>query len=435
MNAQRKPPTLFPCLRSRMGDWWYYITIMTFDEVTNWVKKVDQIHEREELKTWIQRELRPKRLEEIADYLSSQRQHFFNSVVVGIYRGEPDWYPIQVGKNLAMPMFELPEGSQNAFGFLHLSGDEEIFALDGQHRVEGIRLALAQKPSLAKDRVEGIRLALAQKPSLAKDQQSVIFVAHQETEKGRARTRRLFSTLNKYARPVSKGELVALSEDDAFAIVTRKIIDEYKYLNISFVPLTKTANITSNDTKCITTVLGLYDLIQRIYLKPGSRDKRKLEIGPADKECVQEIYNLACLFWDLLRKSVKEIKEVSDSHPNEQLAAKYRREDGGHLLFRPVGMKAFAQATRTLVDRDMTFKKAVSLLSQTNLDLNSCPWSGVLWNSVAKTVITRNSRLAHNLFLYMGGQPCEPESYDLLSEYRRALDNPGADLQNIRRIR
>ena len=417
MNAQRKPPTLFPCLRSRMGDWWYYITIMTFDEVNIWVKEVDKIHERQELKTWIQRELRPKRLKEIADYLSSQRQHFFNSVVVGIYRGKPDWYPIEVGKNVAMPKFELPEGSQNAFGFLHLSGDEEIFALDGQHRVEGIRLALAQKPALAKD------------------QQSVIFVAHRETEKGRARTRRLFSTLNKYARPVSKGELVALSEDDAFAIVTRKIIDEYKYLNISFVPLTRTANIPSNDTKCITTVLGLYDLIQRISLKPGSRDKRKLEIGPTDNARVQEIYNLACLFWDLLRKSVKEIKKVSDSSPNAKLAAKYRREDGGHLLFRPVGMKAFAQATRTLVDRDMTFEKAVALLSRTNLDLNTCPWPGVLWNSVANTMINKNSRLAHNLFLYMGGQPCEPDSYNLLSQYQKALDNPGANLQEIPRIR
>ncbi len=417
MNGQQKPQTLFPCLRSRMGDWWYYITIMTFEEVNIWVKKVDHIHERKELKTWIQRELRPKRLEEIADYLRSQKQHFFNSIVAGIYRGEPDWYPIQVGKNLAMPMLGLPEGSQDAFGFLFLSGAEEIFALDGQHRVEGIRLALAQKPSLSKD------------------QQSVIFVAHQETEKGRERTRRLFSTLNKYARPVSKGELVALSEDDAFAIVTRKIIDEYQYLNIGFVPLTKTANIPSNDAKCITTVLGLYDLIQRISLKPGSRDKRKLEIGPADKGRVQEIYNLTCRFWDLLRKSVKQIKEVSDSHPNEQLAARYRRADGGHLLFRPVGMKAFAQATRTLVDRGMTFQNAVALLSQTNLDLNSCPWSGVLWNSVAKRMINKNGRLAHNLFLYMIGQSCEPDSYDLLSEYQRALDNPDADLQKIRRIR
>jgi DNA sulfur modification protein DndB len=297
-----------------------------------------------------------------------------------------------------------------------LSGEEEIFAIDGQHRVEGIRSAIAHKSSLTTD------------------QQCVIFVAHRETDKGRARTRRLFSTLNKYARPVSKGELVALSEDDTFAIVTRKVIDEYKYLSMGFVPLTKTANIPVNDTQCITTVLGLYDLIRTISLPPRSREKRNLEIGPPHKSRVQQIYKLICQFWDLLRKSVPEIKEVSDSHPDKGLAAKYRRKDGGHLLFRPAGMKAFAQATRTLADRGTTLHDTVALLSQTTLDLNTCPWPGVLWNSVAHRMINKNSKLAHNLFLYMAKQPFVPTSYDLVSEYRRALDNRDADLREIKRI-
>lgn len=399
-----------------MGDWWYYITIMTFDDVNSWVKNVDDIHERRELKTWIQRELRPERLEQISDYLTSQKQHFFNAIVVGIYRGEPEWYPIKVGRNLAMPTLRHMARSKDAFGFLCLSGEEEIFAIDGQHRVEGIRSAIAHKSSLTAD------------------QQCVIFVAHKETDQGRARTRRLFSTLNKYARPVSKGELVALSEDDTFAIVTRKVIDEYKYLNIGFVPLTKTANIPVNDTKCITTVLGLYDLIRTISLPPRSREKRKLEIGPADKNRVQQTYKLICQFWDLLRELVPEIKEVSDAHPDKALAAKYRQKDGGHLLFRPAGMKAFAQATRTLVDRGSTFDAAVAMLSNTTFDLNTCPWPGVLWNSVAHRMINKNGRLAQNLFLYMAKQPLEPNSYALLSEYQRALDSSSADLGSVKRI-
>ncbi len=416
MNTTKASPTLFPCLRSRMGDWWYYITRMTFHEVNFWVKKVDDIRERRELKTWIQREIRPERLEQISDYLTSQNQHFFNAIVVGIYRGEPEWYPIQVGRNLAMPTLRPMERSKDTFGFLCLSGEEEIFAIDGQHRVEGIRSAIAHKSSLNTD------------------QQCVIFVAHRETDKGRARTRRLFSTLNKYARPVSKGELVALSEDDTFAIVTRKIIDEYKYLSMGFVPLTKTANIPTNNIQCMTTVLGLYDLIRTISLPPRSREKRQLEIGPPHKRRVQQIYRLTCQFWDLLRKTVPEIKEVSDSRPKKGLAAKYRKRDGGHLLFRPVGMKAFAQATRTLVDRGTTIDDAVALLSETTLDLNACPWPGVLWNAVAHRMINKNGRLAHNLFLYMAKESLEPNSYDLLSEYQGALDNRDADLREIKRI-
>ena len=416
MNTVKLSPTLFPCLRSRMGDWWYYITTMTFDEVNSWIKKVNDIHERRELKTWIQRELSPERLKQISNYLTSQKQHFFNAIVVGIYRGEPEWYPIKVGRNLAMPKLHPEERSRDAFGFLYLDGEEEIFAIDGQHRVEGIRSAITHKSSLIAD------------------QQCVIFVAHKETEKGRVRTRRLFSTLNKYARPVSKGELVALSEDDTFAIVTRKMIDEYRYLGIGLVPLTKTANIPINDTQCITTVLGLYQLIQTISLPSRSRERHQLTIGPPHEDRIQGIYKLTRQFWDLLRKSVPEIKEVTDSHPEKGLAAKYRKRDGGHLLFRPVGMKAFAQATRTLVDRGMILDDAVKLLSRTTLDLRTPPWPGVFWNKVANKMINRNGKLSYNLFLYMVGQPLDPGGYDILSEYRRALDEAGADLREVARI-
>ncbi len=399
-----------------MGDWWYYITIMTFYEVNSWVKKVDDIHERRELKTWIQRELRPERLEQISDYLTAQKQHFFNAIVVGIYRGEPEWYPIKVGRNPAMPTLRPVDRSKDTFGFLCLSGEEEIFAIDGQHRVEGIRSAIAHKSSLTTD------------------QQCVIFVAHKETDQGRARTRRLFSTLNKYARPVSKGELVALSEDDTFAIVTRKVIDEYNHLNIGFVPLTKTANIPASHIQCVTTVLALYDLIRTISLPPRSREKRKLEIGPPEKQRVQEIYDITCNFWNFLRRFVPAIKKVTNSQPDDALARKYRTKKGGHVLFRPVGMKAFGRATRIVVDRGARFEDAVSLLSRTTLDLNTAPWPGVLWNTVAKTMINKNGKLAYNLFLYMARQQFDQNNYDLLEEYRRALDIPQANLSAIKRV-
>ncbi len=416
MKTKKLSPLLLPGLRSRMGDWWYYITTMTFDEVSSWVKDVDNIHERRELKTWIQRELRPERLAEISDYLTSQKQHFFNAIVVGIYRGEPDWYPIKVGRSPAMPTLRVPERSRNTFGFMYLSGEEEIFAIDGQHRVAGIRSAITHKSSLRKD------------------EQCMIFVAHTETDQGRARTRRLFSTLNKYARPVSKGELVALSEDDTFAIVTRRVIDEYDHLNIGFVPLTKTANIPNNNNQCITTVLGLYDLISIISLPRRSRERRQLQVGPPHKGRVEEIYALTCHFWELLRENIPEIQDVTDSQPGEGLAAEHRNRHGGHVLFRPVGMKAFAQAARTLVDRGGELDGAVELLGSTTLNLNISPWPGVLWNSVAHNVINKNGKLAHNLFLYMARRPLEPSNYDLLSEYQRALDDSNANLHSIRRV-
>ena len=67
-----------------------------------------------------------------------------------------------------------------------LRGDEKLFALDGQHRLAGINRAIRDGMSGSDDEV------------------SVIFLGHKNTDDGLKATRRLFTTLNKTARPVSR---------------------------------------------------------------------------------------------------------------------------------------------------------------------------------------------------------------------------------------
>lgn len=409
-------PANFPCLRCRMGEWWYYTTSMTFREIAQWIQPVNEVHLRADLSTWIQRELAPDRLEKIANYLVSQREHFFNAIVAGVYEGEPDWFPIDVHKNSAMPGLDPKESAQDVFGFLHLNGDEKIFAIDGQHRVEGIRAAIKRKKSLEDD------------------QQCIIFVGHAETDKGRERTRRLFSTLNKYAKPVSKGEQIALSEDDTFALVTRRLIHDYPYLNIDFAPLTTGANIPPTDKKSITTIFGLYNLIKAITPLKGRGEKRSLEDGPPSKERVQEVFDGAVQFWDLLRQHVPEIKKVTDSKPEKELAGKYRNKEGGHVLFRPAGLLPFAKAVRVMLDRGVDMPDAVGRLSRTTLDLNRAPWPGVLWNQVGQKMIQTNAQLAVNMLLHMARMKLQPDHFPLLQRYRKALDDQKATLDGIKRI-
>ena len=64
----------------------------------------------------------------------------------------------------------------------------------------------------------GIKEALKENPELGDDELAVIFIAHHTDSAGKERSRRLFTTLNKNAKPVSKGEIIALDEDDAMAI-------------------------------------------------------------------------------------------------------------------------------------------------------------------------------------------------------------------------
>lgn len=396
------PSNLFPALRAKMGDRWYYVTTLTLGEVSQWIKPVDQIHERKELKTWIQRVLRPERKEEIASYLLNQEQRFFNAIVVGIYGGDPEWFPLEVGDSATLREIKPGQRQSTAFGLLQLSGKEDIFAIDGQHRVEGIREALLQNEALKDEEL------------------TVLFVAHKSTDEGRERTRRLFTTLNKYAKPVSPAELIALNDDDTFAIVTRRLIESYRGLQSEFVPLAPTANIPAGNQTCVTTVIALYELLKAISVPAGSRERRLLEVGPPNWTRVNEVYQFATLFWDVLKAHVLPIRKVCGSSPYKNLAAKYRTEQGGHLLFRPAGLQGFARAARTMVDRGETLQVAVKKLAACPLQLTAKPWVGVLWNPSAKTMIVKHKKLVPNLFLHMVGEKPTSNSYDLLVQYRKA---------------
>lgn len=395
------PPLLLPAIRAKMGDRWYYTATMTFAEIAASVQPVDKIHEKAELKTWIQRQLRPERTQQIVDYLRSQKERFFNAIVLGVYGGDPEWSQVAVQENLRLEGHSLSERETNAFGFVRLSGNESVFAIDGQHRVEGIREAIGSHPDLKGE------------------EQTVIFIAHKATNKGRERTRRLFSTLNGYARPVPESELIALSEDNAFAIVTRQLIDDYPGFNMRFVPLLPNASIPSHEKACITTVVGLYHLTQFLAPPEIRRERKKHKIGPTTKETANQIYASATEFLDALKKHVPPILEVLSSNPVDELASKYRREDGGNILFRTVGLAAFARAARVMMDGGKTADEAVALLVTKNpLELDAPIWREVLWRPETKTMLHKYVRLAQNVMLYrVGAYPESKTSF--LKEYHR----------------
>jgi len=386
-----------------MGDRWYYVTTMTFAQVRQWIKPVDKIHERKQLKTWIQRILRPERREEIAAYLLGQDQRFFNAVVVGIYGGDPEWFPVEVGDSVTLKDVHLGERQATAFGLLRISGAEGLFAIDGQHRVEGIREALDQNKSLKDEEL------------------TVLLVAHKRTPRGRERTRRLFTTLNKYAKPVSQAELIALNDDDAFAIITRRLIDSYPGLSSEFVAFESTANVPAGNQSCVTTVIALYELVKAISVGAGRGERKALEVGPPNWRRIERLYKVVVAFWDALKANVPAIRRVMASDPDKHLAAKYRTESGGHLLFRPAGLSAFARASRVMVDRGEEINNAVSKLAAVPLQLTDRPWAGILWNTSTNTMIVKHKPLAMNLFLHLAHTQPSPSTFETLRQYREVL--------------
>ena len=414
-------PASFPAIRCHLGDWAYYSAALPFNEVASRIQRANEINANPGLENMIQRELGP-RVHDIAQYLETQAERFFSAIVVGVYGGAPDWFPIDIEEESDPQPINLSDRARESLGILQLSGEEKLFAIDGQHRVEGIKEALLKNPDLVSEEI------------------LVLFVAHQNTPAGQARTRRLFTTLNKYAKPVTTSEIIALDEDDAFAVVTRMIVNHYEGLNktaqvngeeLSLVRFVG-AQIPSNDACSITTIQMLYKLLVTLSI-PRSSSKRRKELKQSrpNQETIDGIYADHVVFWNELKEYVPEMSESLGSNPTMQVAAKHRRRDGGHILFRPVGQEAFARALRTLLDRDIPIQQAIKALSSTQLMLNGAPWTHVMWDPSRKAMNRTYQKLAESLLLHMVHEPLADPKFHLEAAYQSAVGDPSAKLDDI----
>ena len=87
---------------------------------------------------------------------------------------------------------------------------------------------------------------------------ATIFVAAHMDDAGKKRTRRLFSTLNRYAKQVKRSHIIALNEDDIIAIVVRMLIVEHKLFRNAKIWLGG-KNLRRNDNDNFTSLEALYD--------------------------------------------------------------------------------------------------------------------------------------------------------------------------------
>ncbi len=366
-----------------MGDWIYYISFMRMKDIAARVDIVVDIHETKSLNDLLQRAV-TSRTKEIVQYLHTQNQRFFNSIIIGVYNGSPQWYELSVRQNDKVKNAQLPDYLEGTIGYLRFNGKEDLFAIDGQHRVYAITEAVRSRDTLQDEEV------------------AIIFVPAKQDTTSRQRTRRLFSTLNRRAKPVKPRDIVALDEDDAIAIITRMMIDNYglfKHGRINSEVLGK--SIPTNDNKSITTIVSLYDTLDIILQdKANTEWKSFLSVRPSD-DVIDIYYKKAIAYWDGLQKNFEELNSIGK---DKLKISHVRNKNGGHLLFRPVGLQIITEAIRRLKESGISQNVALRRLSQVNLQLSKKPWSGLLWESIKKRMITKkeNKEVAWKLLYYMG---------------------------------
>ena len=383
---------VLPAIRAIMGDWAYYLGAMRMSDIASRISVAQEIHTSTSLRDLLQRSL-TARSQNIATYLLRQDQRFFNSLVVGSYGGNPEWHEVSIRGTPSSFGQDLPSHLEGTLGFLVLDGSEKLFAIDGQHRIAGIREALEQSETLQSEEV------------------GVIFVAGVSQEhkaidaSGFERTRRLFTTLNRYAKPVSKSDIIALDEDDIVAITTRAVVEDYPLFEerIATGPAT---SINHADQRNFTNIGTIYDSLD-VVLRKGSQKSWKdyKKIRPAE-EIIEHCHVRAMELWDAYADKFPELQTLANNVSSSGNLGAHRNSNGGHLIFRPVGLMATVRATRALMEtEEIPVGEALGRISALPMDLAGSVWAGVLWDTTNRRMITtrEHQNVAKKLLLHFAG--------------------------------
>jgi len=403
-----------PAIRALIGDWTYYVTTLTFDQVAKHISKVDEeLHKSESLKDLIQRSVTNNYIS-IKSYILNQPELFFNSLVLAVYNDYPNWREIEISYD---------NEETYRLGLLDFPGEHKIFPLDGQHRVEGIKASLQVNPGLGSQQI------------------AAIFVGHKNDEIGMRKSRRLFSTLNRYAKPVTMDDIIALDEDDSIAIATRELLETFDLFTSNKVTKNKNKAIQDNDKTSFTSIITLYDCnyqllklfrqSRKVESPDQQRDKRTLSeyLKFRPEEVEVELFIKFCTeFWTAFANSFNVIQDYLKIETSNPASTFRNSTNGGNLLFRPVGLYPIVQAAIEIHKRTLDdFQSIFARMNDIDFTLNQAPWRQVMWNPYEGLMIMGNQGFTKLLamFLYDNELLRPNERKNLQLKYAAAISYEG----------
>lgn len=374
-----------PSLRGVLGDWVYYSTLMKAEHISTRIIPAHEIRETKALEDFLQRALKP-RVKKIATYLGRRNSRFFNSIIVGIFDGLPSWAEFDLGKleqvlNKENIDEEYMDEVKESLGLLVFTGSEKMFAIDGQHRVEGIKLAHKKNPK-----------------RLESDQYPVIFVAHLDTPVGKQRTRRLFCDINKNAVAVSEGDKVVIDEDDLCAIVTRRVYASYRpFKGGKEIAVTERKEVLAVEGKDrFTSLLALYTVTKKLK-KLFRKVRGTLDSDPKN---VSSFEAIVTDFFDYVLKHEISLKKY---FKQKLTTLAEERENNRNLFFRPVGLEILARLYVHFSSQN-ALSRLTSGLTRINFQNPGGVFDGILWSDGTIIARSKEKAAAVDLCLYMLGK-------------------------------
>ena len=421
----------------------------------------------------------------ISKYLLTHPLHSLPDLVLVISAdwvddpGSPNWGPGKRALTDSCDIERFDDESDSVL--LHLPKQEKklIYALDGQHRLIGIRAALqmlsdkmlqerrpngefiSKKTYRLEDWLDEIEEG-GSKIDLSKfnDEQVGIklipAVCKGETwEEAIQRVASIFKAFNMTAEKISVGAMASMDQESIFAIAARGtwkkhpfLMDLAKSSGETARPrrISPTNNTIAAKSTTLTTLATLKSMSEQLlkndprYADLYKRRRGMLERPPSNDD-VREATDLLIELWNGI-SSLPSMREIEP--PIERNVAEMRRfptdgqEGEAHLLFRPLGQQALASAVGTLINRHsgpMSFEEIFTVLKRYDqsggfsmVDRKN-PWFGVMYDPRKEKLIGGGWNLCAELLAYMiGGEADLVKRRTLLDDFANARRSGNDDL-------
>ena len=421
-------------LKGKMGENEYYITTMKASTLINTVGFASEMQKWPDMSVdeRMQREIKGDRvISEIVPYIINDPEWFFGSLIVDIYSG---WEAVEFQniQEICTTNLAAYRDTLTSAGFLTLPDNKILIALDGQHRLCALSVAIRGAngiPGSVKVS-ESLKNSLEPHPEIGNADVTVIFIRHESD----AKIRKIFNKVNRYAKQTSKGDNIITSEDDMLAVITRAMFSGTEDAPLRPINNQELVNWKSNTiplrSKMLTTAAAIYTMAE-VMLEP-------MDITPKtrrNEEKLEQGIRFMNDFWNRALTEVNAFKQykqyVIDGNPLD----KFRKQN---LLLKPVTQMALAQAIRTAMDYGYQYKDLTSKINQINWNPEYYVWSNILViNSKNKKMITGSQALkdAGEIIAYMliGDLFSNEKKEHLLLTIRQAQDDDEIELPPITR--
>jgi DNA sulfur modification protein DndB len=218
--------------------------------------------------------------------------------------------------------------------------------------------------------------------------------------------------------PVRKRDIIALDEDDAMAIIARRLVETNPSFKDPKIAVIASSNIPVGNRVCLTTISSLYDILKLLFMHEiGQRTDRSLRFNRPSDERLDRYEKLAEDYFTWLGKAFKPVGDLLKSKDPAAVTAAQRSPDGGHLLFRPIGLDSVTRVAIELSRKnEQTLADSVKTLKDIPTDLDDAPYRDVIWSPARHTILPSGKVLCRELIRYMVGLPVDEDN--LLAKYR-----------------